>query len=58
MDLPTPPDDALAQPTRARLFGLLGELRRPVGTEELAERVQLHVNGVRGHLERLRKPGW
>ena len=57
MDLPTPPDDALAQPTRARLFGLLGELRRPVGTEELAERVQLHVNGVRGHLERLREAG-
>jgi predicted ArsR family transcriptional regulator len=57
MDAPAPRDDALAQPTRARLFGLLGELRRPVGTEELAERVQLHVNGVRGHLERLREAG-
>jgi predicted ArsR family transcriptional regulator len=57
MDSSAPRDDALAQPTRARLFGLLGELRRPVGTEELAERVQLHVNGVRGHLERLREAG-
>jgi len=29
MDLPVPPVDALAHPTRARLFTLLGELRRP-----------------------------
>ena len=55
MDLPARPDDALAQPTRARLFGLLGELRRPAGTEELAERLGLHPNGVRIHLERLRE---
>jgi predicted ArsR family transcriptional regulator len=57
MDLPTRPDDALAQPTRARLFGLLAELRRPAGTEELAERLELHPNGVRVHLERLRNEG-
>lgn len=57
MDLPARPDDALAQPTRARLFSLLGELRRPAGTEELAERLDLHPNGVRVHLERLREAG-
>jgi predicted ArsR family transcriptional regulator len=57
MDLPARPDDALAQPTRARLFSLLAELRRPIGTEELAERLDLHPNGVRVHLERLRDAG-
>jgi predicted ArsR family transcriptional regulator len=57
MDLPTPRGDALAQPTRAQLFRLLGELRRPAGTEELAEHLQLHVNGVRTHLERMRQAG-
>ena len=57
MDLPTRPDDALAQPTRASLFALLGELRRPAGTDELAERLELHPNGVRTHLERLRAAG-
>jgi predicted ArsR family transcriptional regulator len=57
IDLPTPPGDALAQPTRARLFGLLGELRRPASTDELASRVELHPNGVRAHLERLREAG-
>ncbi len=57
MDLPERPDDALAQPTRGRLFSLLGELRRPAGTEELAERLDLHPNGVRVHLERLREAG-
>jgi len=50
-------DDPLAQPTRARLFALLSELKRPVGTAELAERVGLHPNGVRLHLERLREAG-
>jgi predicted ArsR family transcriptional regulator len=53
MDLPPRPDDALAQPTRARLFALLGELRRPAGTEELAELLDLHPNGIRVHMERL-----
>src|SRR4051794_12603887 len=57
MDLPARPDDALAQPTRARLFGLLDELRRPAGTEELAESLELHPNGVRMHLERLAEAG-
>ena len=49
--------DALAQPTRSRLFSLLGELKRPASTEELAERVGMHVNGVRRHLERLSEAG-
>jgi predicted ArsR family transcriptional regulator len=57
VDLPPGPDDALRQPTRARLFALLGELCRPAGTEELARRIGLHPNGVRLHLERLRKAG-
>lgn len=47
----------LAQPTRARLFGLLSELRRPASTEELADRLRLHPNGVRTHLERLHELG-
>lgn len=51
------PDDPLVQPTRARLFGVLCELRRPASTEELAERLELHPNGVRTHLERLRDGG-
>jgi predicted ArsR family transcriptional regulator len=51
------PDDALAQPTRARLFALLGELGRPAGTVELAEQLGLHPNGVRIHLERLQRDG-
>lgn len=57
MDLPIEPGDVLAQPTRARLFTLLGELRRPAGTEELATALGLHPNGVRGHLERLLSAG-
>lgn len=51
------PKDALAQATRARLFALLGELKRPAGTVELAERLELHPNGVRIHLERLAQAG-
>ena len=46
-------DDVLAQPSRARLFRMLRELQRPAGTEELAELLGLHPNGVRVHLERL-----
>ena len=59
IDLPpvADPDDALSQPTRARLFALLSELKRPVGTAELAERLGLHPNGVRLHLERLAERG-
>jgi predicted ArsR family transcriptional regulator len=59
VDLPAlaTPDDALSQPSRARLFALLGELKRPAGTAELAERLDLHPNGVRIHLERLERAG-
>jgi predicted ArsR family transcriptional regulator len=59
MDAPlvVDPADALAQPTRARLFALLAELKRPAGTVELAERLDLHPNGVRVHLERLEAQG-
>lgn len=57
MDLPSPSADALAQPTRARLFEALVELRRPAGTDELATRLGLHPNGVRLHLERLQEAG-
>jgi predicted ArsR family transcriptional regulator len=57
MDLPTKPDAALAQPTRARLFEALLDLRRPASTFELAELVSLHPNGVRVHLERLQEAG-
>jgi predicted ArsR family transcriptional regulator len=49
--------DVLAQPTRARLFSLLEELKRPAGTVELAERLDLHPNGVRLHLERMEQAG-
>lgn len=50
-------DDALSQPTRARLFALLGKLGHPTGTGELAEQIGLHPNGVRVHLERLEIDG-
>jgi predicted ArsR family transcriptional regulator len=49
--------DALAQASRARLFRVLAELQRPAGTDELAERLGLHPNGVRTHLERLHEAG-
>jgi predicted ArsR family transcriptional regulator len=51
------PEDLLAQPTRARLFALLSELKRAAGTVELAERLDLHPNGVRAHLERMKEAG-
>lgn len=58
MDVPgSRPDDVLAQGTRARLFTLLGELRRPAPTDELAERLGLHPNGIRIHLDRLAEAG-
>jgi predicted ArsR family transcriptional regulator len=58
-DLPVvaDPEDVLSQPTRARLFALLAELSRPAGTAELAERLELHPNGIRLHLERLAQAG-
>lgn len=57
MDLPDARADPLADPTRARLFAALGELRRAAPTDELARRVGLHVNGVRRQLERLEQAG-
>ena len=59
VDLPSPlsRDEVLAQPTRARLFSMLSELKRPAGTVELADRLELHPNGVRLHLERMREAG-
>lgn len=39
------------------MFALLSELRRPAPTEELAEHLGLHPNGVRTHLERLSEVG-
>jgi predicted ArsR family transcriptional regulator len=58
MEIPRPAaGDVLAQPTRADLFALLTELKREASTEELASRIDLHVNGVRRHLERLCEAG-
>ena len=54
MDLPLQPGNALNQPTRARLFALLGELRRPAGTADgrdatarFARTSRLIVDGAR-----------
>jgi predicted ArsR family transcriptional regulator len=59
IDLPViaDPADPLSHPTRARLFALLSELKRAAGTAELADRLELHPNGVRRHLERLEQQG-
>src|SRR5665213_3513918 len=59
LDMPTTidPTDALAQPTRAQLVRLLGELGRAATTVELAERLDLHPNGVRVHLDRMERDG-
>lgn len=57
MDVAARPGDTLSQPTRARVFELLGELRRPASTEELAEALGMHPNGIRLHLERLHDAG-
>ena len=48
----------LAQPTRARLFALLQQERRPLSSAELAGRLGLHVNGVRRHLAQLEGAGF
>jgi predicted ArsR family transcriptional regulator len=47
----------LGQPTRAKLFELLQELKREASTEELAKQLDLHVNGVRRQLEQLQAAG-
>ena len=60
MDLPASTDDPLTQPTRARIFTLLAELKEAVGTDDLAARladVSLVVESVRVHLERLQEAG-
>ncbi len=57
MDVAEHVDGPLAQPTRARLFALLCDLRRPASTEELAQYLRLHPNGIRVHLDRLRDAG-
>lgn len=57
MDLPVASEDVLQQPTRARLFASLTELKRPASTDELAARAGLHRSGVRVHLERLESAG-
>jgi predicted ArsR family transcriptional regulator len=57
MDLAAAGDEALAQPTRARIFAHLMEQGRALGTEALAEALHLHPNGVRRHLQRLAGAG-
>lgn len=57
LDLPGDSGYVLAQPTRARVFAELVQRRTAVGTEELAEKLDLHPNGVRRHLERLHGAG-
>lgn len=57
MDRSTRHGDVLSQPTRARLFDHLSELRRPAGSTELAKSLGLHVNGVRRQLQRLEQAG-
>jgi predicted ArsR family transcriptional regulator len=47
----------LAQPTRRRLFALLAELGGSTSTDELAERLAMHPNGVRTHLRRMQDAG-
>jgi predicted ArsR family transcriptional regulator len=51
------PGDPLAHPTRARLFALLADLRRPADVQELAASLGLHRSGLRVHLERLEHAG-
>lgn len=57
MDVKYPVDKVLSQPTRARLFGLLAERKRPATTDELAEILGMHANGIRNHLETMLESG-
>ena len=54
---PTPEEDLLAFPVRARLFDALAELRRPATTPELARHVGRHPNAVRTQLQKLADAG-
>jgi predicted ArsR family transcriptional regulator len=54
---PTPEDDILALPVRARIFRTLDELRRPATTQEIAQRVGRHPNTVRTQLQLLADAG-
>jgi predicted ArsR family transcriptional regulator len=56
MDLPHG-SDALAQPTRARIFAWLADHRAPASTDEIAGALELHPNGVRRHLDRMKEAG-
>lgn len=58
MELPrVPDDDVLADPTRARLFEQLVDLRRPATSTELSERTGRHANTVRVQLRNLADAG-
>lgn len=57
MDLPIANNSELNQPTRAKIFAMLADLRRPMPTDEIADRLELHPNGIRIHLERLQSAG-
>ena len=58
LDLPDPfGDDLLGQRTRRRLFMILGQTEAAASTEELAEQLGLHPNGIRAHLQRMREAG-
>lgn len=48
---------ALADPNRRHLLRLLDDAEAPVEVVALAERLQLHPNTVRDHLEQLRQAG-
>ena len=55
--MPGSQTDVLSQPTRAEIFAALSDARRPMGTDDLAQRLDLHPNGVRIHLDRLLEAG-
>jgi predicted ArsR family transcriptional regulator len=48
---------ALGDPTRYTIYCELASSHRPLATGEVAERLGLHPNTVRDHLERLREVG-
>lgn len=50
-------EEVLAQPTRSAIVRLLAAAQLPLGTEQLADRLDLHPNGVRLHLARLQSAG-